>query len=107
MRKARVLTVADVLSDSGKARLRALVQDRVQGVFFRDFTQEHAHRLSLTGWVRNLPDGSTVEVVAEGTRAQLSGFLDLLRRGPPGAYVATLEAEWSEWSGEYPRFGVR
>jgi acylphosphatase len=48
-----------------RKRIRAVVQGRVQGVFFRAYTQEEAQRLGLVGWVRNRPDG-TVEAVAEG-----------------------------------------
>ena len=31
---------------------------RVQGVGFRMFVQQHASELGLTGWVRNMEDGS-------------------------------------------------
>ena len=56
-------------------RLYALVHGRVQGVYFRAFVQRHAQALGLSGWARNLPDGATVEVVAEGSRAALDGLL--------------------------------
>jgi len=38
---------------------------RVQGVGFRFTALRIADRFNLTGWVRNLPDG-TVEMVAQG-----------------------------------------
>lgn len=38
---------------------------RVQGVGFRFTSLKMANRHQLTGWVRNLPDG-TVEMVAQG-----------------------------------------
>lgn len=40
-----------------KARAHVYVGGMVQGVFFRAETANLAHRLDLTGWVRNLPDG--------------------------------------------------
>ena len=43
---------------------------RVQGVFFRATTCTVATPLSVTGFVRNLPDGR-VELVAEGTPTEL------------------------------------
>ncbi|MFC1935165.1 acylphosphatase [Chloroflexota bacterium] len=42
-----------------------------------------ARRLRLVGWVRNLPDADTVEVVAEGPRTSLEKLLAHLHHGPP------------------------
>ena len=81
--------------DPDAQRLRVLVKGRVQGVFFRQFAAGHAQRSSLTGWVRNLPDGKTLEVVAEGPREALADLLALLGKGPPGARVDETEVEWS------------
>lgn len=88
-------------------RLRALVQGRVQGVGYRFFAQDHALALGLQGYVRNLPGGSGVEVVAEGGQPALDAFLARLRRGPPGAWVERIDAEWAPASGEYGDFLVR
>ena len=90
-----------------KARLHALVHGQVQGVYYRDFTQGHAHRLGLVGWVRNLSDGRTVEVLAEGPRPALEQLLAHLRQGPPGAYVAQVDAAWEAPTGEFGSFQVR
>ena len=46
-------------------QVHCVVRGRVQGVFFRASAQREATRLGVTGWVRNLSDGS-VEIVAEG-----------------------------------------
>lgn len=61
----------------------------VQGVGFRWFVRERARRLGLSGWVRNLRDG-TVEVAAEGDAGQLELLRRELRRGPDGARVEDL-----------------
>ena len=58
----------------------------VQGVGFRWFVRERARRLGLSGWVRNLADGS-VEVAASGDSRQLELLRGELRRGPNGARV--------------------
>ncbi len=44
-----------------------------------------------SGWVRNEADGA-VHVVAEGRPADLDGFLEALRHGPPGAVVREVRA---------------
>ena len=90
-----------------EARLRALVQGRVQGVYYRDFIQTHAQRLGLVGWVRNLSDGRTVEVLAEGPQPALEQLLAHLRQGPPGAYVAQVDAEWEAPTREFGSFQIR
>lgn len=61
-------------------RVRAIVEGHVQGVGFRYFTMDQARRLGLSGWVRNLPDGS-VEAEAEGPREDLLVFWKLWRKG--------------------------
>ena len=71
-------------------RRRYRVHGEVQGVGFRYFAWRLATRLGLTGWVRNLSDGS-VEALAEGDPADLDRFETELRRGPPMASVSKLE----------------
>ncbi len=65
-------------------RARIRVYGRVQGVGFRWSAVREAGRRGLTGWVRNLPDGS-VEALAEGS--DLEGFLAWCKKGPLVAQV--------------------
>ena len=60
---------------------------RVQGVAYRASTVEQARAHGLTGWVRNLPDGS-VELEAQGDEARVSSLLAWCAQGPPAARVA-------------------
>ena len=69
---------------------RFVVRGRVQGVGFRWFVEREAHILAVAGWVRNNADGS-VEVLAQGTRDQLSGLRSRLRQGPRAARVDDVE----------------
>jgi acylphosphatase len=69
---------------------RFVVRGRVQGVGFRWFVEREAHILGVAGWVRNNSDGS-VEVLAQGTRDQLSGLQSRLRQGPRAARVDDIE----------------
>jgi acylphosphatase len=87
-------------------RLFAIVHGMVQGVFFRDFTRRQALTLGLTGYVRNLADG-TVETVAEGPQEGLERLLEQLRVGPPSARVDRVDFKWEDHSGEFDRFEVR
>jgi acylphosphatase len=70
---------------------RFFVRGRVQGVGFRWFVEREAHMLGIAGWVRNNHDGS-VEVLAQGTRDQLSGLHSRLREGPRAARVDAVDA---------------
>ena len=72
--------------------VHAYVSGRVQGVWFRAFTREQAQARGVTGWARNLPDGR-VEVMLEGTEADVNAVLDTLRQGPPLAQVTDLLQE--------------
>src|ERR1700759_4641865 len=69
---------------------RFFVRGRLQGVGFRWFVEREAHILGVAGWVRNNHDGS-VEVLAQGTRDQLSGLRSRLREGPRAARVDAVE----------------
>jgi acylphosphatase len=88
-------------------RLHAIAHGRVQGVNFRWFTRRRANELELTGWVRNLPGGRRVEVIAEGAEEQLQDLVRFLHTGPVGASVDDVEIEWQNGSGEFDRFSVR
>jgi acylphosphatase len=67
-------------------RRRVLVSGDVQGVFFRDTCRREALGAAVTGWVRNLPDG-TVEAVFEGESAPVDRMVSWAGRGPRQAIV--------------------
>jgi len=90
----------------GQARLQAFVSGVVQGVGYRHFALSNALKLGITGWVRNLPDGS-VQVVAEGPREALELWLNDLRRGPYSGRVDEVRFSWFPSRGEFDRFEVR
>jgi acylphosphatase len=69
---------------------RFIVRGRVQGVGFRWFVEREAHILGIAGWVRNNHEGS-VEVLAQGTREQLSALHSRLREGPRAARVDAVD----------------
>ena len=71
---------------------RCIVKGRVQGVWFRRFTQNVANELGISGWVRNRDDGS-VEVEASVPDEVYNQFLQALRKGPPLARVDEVVVE--------------
>ncbi len=87
-------------------RARIIASGRVQGVFFRLFTEENAKKIGLCGFVRNLPDGR-VEVLAEGKEGEIKKMIDFLRKGPPLARVNNLQVFWQEYKGEFNDFQIR
>ena len=72
------------------ASFRYVVRGRVQGVGYRYFVMREANALGVTGFARNLADG-TVEVVAEAADEVLELFEDRLRQGPSFASVNALD----------------
>lgn len=81
---------------------RWLVSGRVQGVAFRWFTAETAHRLKLRGTVRNLADGRVeillVDPAVDGHREvqghgdeALASFRAAVKQGPSAARVDGIE----------------
>lgn len=88
-----------------KKTIHGYISGRVQGVFFRAHTREQARLFSVTGWVRNLPDGR-VEVLASGEEAQIKHLQAWLKRGPEHAQVLKLEVEELEYQA-FEDFSVR
>lgn len=71
---------------------RYIVSGRVQGVGYRYFAMRAAGELGVSGYARNLGDGS-VEVVAEGEEGVLRDFEERLRRGPSFAEVRSVDRQ--------------
>ena len=81
--------------------LRVVVSGRVQGVWFRAWTERKAKSLGLDGWVRNCRDGS-VEAVVDGAPGAVDAIIAWARRGPPAARVAGVTV--NEASGSFADF---
>ena len=62
----------------------------VQGVFFRATAKEQADKLSLTGFAKNMPDGS-VYIEAEGEENNLEKFIKWCNSGPMMAQIEKVE----------------
>ena len=86
-------------------RVHVIVKGRVQGVCFRAETQYEARKLGLSGWVRNLRDGS-VEAVFEGEKSDVERMIQWCGRGPISAMVKDLFVEHENYTGEFDGFSV-
>jgi undecaprenyl diphosphate synthase len=88
-----------------EARVNLIVKGKVQGVRFRASTRDEAKKLGITGFAKNLSDGS-VEVVAEGEKTKLERLLHWCLKGPLLAEVQHLSLDWKPYTGEYSSFTI-
>jgi len=75
--------------------LHLRIRGKVQGVGYRHWTLRTATKLGLSGWVRNLTDGS-VEAVARGPKAALDQLVASCHAGPPLARVTEVQTNPSD-----------
>lgn len=81
------------------------ISGRVQGVFYRAFTQERARALGVNGFVRNIPGGG-VEAMLEGERKSVGELLKAMKSGPAGAIILGMEFSELENKG-YEGFEIK
>ncbi len=89
-----------------KVRVHVLVSGRVQGVFYRAFTQEKAREHRVKGWVQNLADGR-VEAILEGEKEDVDRLIFDLKKGPLYARVDNIEIVLEDYMDEFKDFLVR
>lgn len=87
-------------------RLECVVKGRVQMVLFRDFAQRTARKLGLSGFVKNMDDGS-VYAVAEGDEKLLNQFLSAMKKGTIFSKVTEVSEKWDEANGEFKDFKIK
>lgn len=61
-------------------RYKAVLTGNVQGVGLRVFVVDNASKLGITGWVRNMADG-TVEMEAQGNSDNLEQLFATIKKG--------------------------
>lgn len=62
------------------SRYFATAHGRVQGVGFRYFVQNTAKKYKLTGWVKNISDG-TVTMEVQGNQEQIDMLFNDIKKG--------------------------
>ena len=88
-----------------KRAARFIVQGTVQGIFFRQFVKEHAEKLGIVGFVRNLTGGD-VEILAEGEIEKIERLSRLVKKGPEHAQIRHVQIEERKFSDEFKDFQI-
>ena len=89
-----------------RVRLRLEIHGRVQGVWFRGSAREEAVRLGVAGWARNRGDGS-VEILAQGSKANMDRFVAWCHRGPSAAHVTRVDEHAEPPGDDLAEFRIR
>lgn len=78
----------------------------MQGVFFRSNAKKCADSLGITGWVRNVSDGS-VEALFEGEEDSVKNVIESCITRQPFAKVESREVEMLDATNEFEDFSIR
>jgi len=88
-----------------RVRVKLALHGAVQGVGFRPFVHRLATELSVTGWVKNSPQGVFIE--AESPRPALEKFLRRMdAEKPPRSFIQNMETTWLDAVG-FNHFEIR
>jgi acylphosphatase len=87
-----------------KLLYRIRVTGQVQGVGFRWKAAHEAWKLGITGFVKNMPDGS-IYMEAEGYADQLNSYVEWCKKGSGIGFVDSVETESCPPHG-FKEFGI-
>ena len=77
-------------------RYKAVITGNVQGVGLRVFVVDNASKLGITGWVRNMADG-TVEMEAQGNPDKLDQLFATIKKGNFIIKVDNIDCTEIDW----------
>jgi len=83
-----------------------IAKGRVQKVGYRDFVQDNARELGITGYVENLEDGN-VKIVCEGKAAEINDFIKGIKVKKDFIEVVETSLEYEEPTGEFKVFKIK
>ncbi|HZA42798.1 MAG TPA: acylphosphatase [Nitrososphaeraceae archaeon] len=92
-------------NSQNKIRANIVVKGKVQGVYFRQNAHRICNEYGVTGWVRNVGDGS-VEAILEGNKNSVEDAISWFRVGPLNAHVERVELSYDRYSGEFQDFKI-
>ncbi len=87
------------------SEIYCVVKGKVQRVGYRDFVEQYAREHNLTGWIKNMKDGS-VEMVIQGTPDELKICVEHLSQGSLLARVDSMAVDWRTPQNQLSDFSV-
>lgn len=89
-----------------KKNVHITINGKVQGIWFRANTKQKAEQLGITGWVKNIPNGS-VEAIFEGEENCIKEMIDWCQHGPPQAKVENIEIKEQSITNGFDEFLIK
>ena len=83
-----------------------IAKGRVQKAGYRDFVQDSARELGITGDVENLEDG-TVKIVCEGEEQKIEDFIRAINVKKEFIDVTATSVNYEEPTGEFKVFKIK
>ncbi len=87
-------------------KLHAIFSGNVQGVFFRQAVKDHAGRLAISGYVKNLHN-NTVEMIAIGTLKALEKLILEIKKRPGAGSISDIQTYFSKTNEKYSGFTIK
>ena len=92
-------------SSSEYIRVHVIISGKVQGVYFRKYTQDVSLQNYVYGWVKNLLNGD-VECVLEGLKSNVDKVIRWCHQGPPNSSVDNVELKYETFTGNFTDFKI-
>lgn len=86
-------------------RAHLMISGKVQGVYFRKYTQEISIKNNVSGWVRNLKNGN-VECILEGLPSNVEKVIEWCHIGPKNSRVDKIDINYETYTGEFQGFKI-
>ena len=87
-------------------RANIIAKGKVQKVGYRDFVQDNARELGITGYVENLEDGN-VKVVCEGEEPKIGDFIRGIKVKKDFIDVVETAVKYEAPTGEFKVFKIK
>ena len=87
-------------------RVTIIARGKVQKGGYRDFVQDSARELAITGYVENLEDGN-VNIVCEGEEAKIEDFISDIKVKKDVIVVSQTSVKYEEPTGEFKLFKIK